>query len=359
MARKDIELKIGVFVTIGVVLLVAMIVVFGEFRFFHQTYKITCFFKQSIGGITPGVDVSMLGKRIGKATAFDITKDQQVKAVLQIDKEYSIPAGSQVKKVQRSFLGDYYLAITPPPPGDDIEGSVPKDGKAVLDGVVDASISELAPKVSRILTDYEPKLAELIKNLNSTVASLNKIVSDPDTQKHLKDTLRDTSLTMAKGPGIAEDISTVVKSAAVLVDSLNKTTQNFNARMEALGNDYQTVAKDINSVTKKLNEILSSMQKISDKATSESTVGKLVSDKELYGKMVEALDEARSTLAQIKRTMKYFEEHPSDIVWGGRNKPKKPETPAWWQRIFTKEDKKKTEGELPEEQEETFEPEPQ
>lgn len=341
MARKDLEFRIGVFVTIGLVLLIVMILVFGEVRFFHHTYQATCYFKESIGGVSPGVDVTMLGKKIGKATRFDITPENQVKAILQIDEEYRIPKGSVVKKVQRSLLGDYYLGISPPP--GEIVAFEAMDGTSVLQGVVDTSIGELAPKVSKMLTDYEPRLAELMANLNSTVANLNKIVSDPETQAYLKSTLRYTSETMAKGPAIADQIEAVVKNAQGLVANLDKAAKTFDAQMAALGKDYQGVAKDINTVAAKLDTILSSMQKISDKATSDSTVGKLVSDKELYRKMVEALDEARSTLAQIKKTMKYFEDNPSDLVWGGKKKEKPPESPAWWQRLFAKEEEKNAE----------------
>ncbi|MEW6355637.1 MAG: MlaD family protein [Planctomycetota bacterium] len=335
MAKSNLEIKIGVFVTVGIVLLMAMIIMFGEFRFFHNTYTVTCYFKESISGITPGVDVTMLGKRIGEAASFEITPEPQVKAVLKIDKQYRIPKDSTVRKVQQSFLGDYYLSIKPP--DGTIKEMIPTDDSAVLETVVDTSLGDLAPKVDQFLKDYEPQIAELMKNLNSAVASLNQIVSDPASQKYLKDALRDASATVAKGPGIADEVAAVVKESHILVQNLNKTTATFDAQVSALGKDYQKVAKDINSVAEKLDAILSSMKKISDKATSESTVGKLVSDTELYAKMVETLDQAKATLSQIKRTMQYFEEHPSDLVWGSRKKMKEPETQPWWEKLFAKE----------------------
>jgi len=335
VAKTELEVKIGAFVTIGIVLLIAMIVVFGEFRFFHDSYKVTCYFNQSISGITPGVDVTMLGKKVGKASSFQITPEHQVKAVLQIDKEYRIPEGSVVKKVQMSFLGDYYLSLDPPE--GEIKGMIPTDGSAVLKAAVDASIGDLAPKMDRLFQEFEPRFALLLNNLNSVVANLNKIISDPESQRYLKNTLRDTSETMAKGPSIAEDIRKVAKESYVLVQNLNKATTTVDAQVSALGKNYQRVAKDINTVAAKLDAILTSMKKISDKATSESTVGKLVSDKELYGKMVETLDQAKATLSQIKRTMQYFEEHPSDLVWGSRKKRKEPESPAWWEKLFAKD----------------------
>jgi len=331
VAKESLEIKIGIFVVAGVLLLAAMILIFGEVEMFRNEYAVTAFFKESVGDVTPGVSVRFRGLRVGKAVDISLLDDGTVKVVLSVRENFDIKKDAKLVAVQTSFLGESYFDITPGSPGGDV---LPKDGTAVMEGVVQSSLSELTPKVDRILTEYEPKLAQLMENLNNAITHFDKVVGDKESQAYFKSILKNTAMTMDRAPEIAANVARLVNSGNELVANLKKSAKTFDSQMTELGASYGKLGKDLNSIAQRLDNILASMQKISNKASAESTVGRLVSEDQLYEKMIETLDEARLTLAQIKKTVRYLEENPSAMFWGAKKRtPEKP----WWQKLFVKE----------------------
>ena len=65
-------------------------------------------------------------------------------------------------------------------------------------------------------------------------------------------------------------------------------------------------------------------------AKTQSTVAKLLAEDTLHTKMTETLDEAKATLAQIRKTAQYVEENPDAFFWGKSTPPKKGRWFSGW-----------------------------
>jgi len=331
--KESLELKIGIFVLVGIALLAALIIIFGEIEVLSKSYKITCDFRQSVGDISPGVAVKFRGLRIGNVSDVRLLPDGAVRLVLKIRENYNVKEDAKIVVVQTSILGESYIEITP---GSEKAGFVPKDGSAKLPGEVKITLSDMPEIFVELLKKYEKKVSSIIDNLDSTVRNLNRVVGDMESQQYLKDTLRNASLTLEKGPEIAENIAQLMKSGNELAEKLKESAKTFDTRVAKIGDTYVTLGKDLNArlndITDRLNKILASMQRIVDRTSPESTVAKLISEDQLYRKLIETLNEAKLTLAQIKRTARYFEENPSAVFWGP--KKKKREERPFWEKIF-------------------------
>jgi uncharacterized protein YoxC len=154
---------------------------------------------------------------------------------------------------------------------------------------------------------------------------------------------------MAKGPELAEKLNSTmaeakatIAGAKAFIDRLNTTVDGVNGlmagaktQMNELGKHYSALASDLRGLSAKMENILNAMQRLTGEASGSSTVGKLLTEDKMYEKLTETLDEARTTLAQVKRTFRYIEENPTALYWGDRNRHKvTAEEQPWWQRVF-------------------------
>ena len=347
MEREALEFRIGLFVTSGVVLLVAMVIAFGELHLFRRDYEVVGLFNGSVGNVTKGAPVRLAGVDVGKASAIRLDKRGNVRACLRIYEPVTIKTDSQLAIKQDGILGEHYFEFTS---GSDSAPELPKTGKVEIQGVVQSSMGDVAPQVSELLTRYEPRVAALLEELNKTITGLNAIIADPATQKNVRDAVRSTSETIAKGPALADKLNGSIAEATAsfkdargllvrlngTVDSVNGMMAEGKTQMAEIGKHYTALATDLRSLSVKMEIILNSMQRLVGEAQSKSTVGKLMTDDKLYEKLVETLDEARTTLSQVKQTFRYLEENPTALYWGDKNKGKVPEQkPPFWKRIFS------------------------
>jgi predicted RNase H-like nuclease (RuvC/YqgF family) len=207
----------------------------------------------------------------------------------------------------------------------------------------------MAPKVSDLMALYEPKLTKMLDNLNQSVIGLNAIIADKETQENFKNTVRYASETAKEGPTLAKNVNTAMTEATATVqkigafmgdlkgtlDSANKVVASAKTQVDALGENYTNLARDLRALSAKTEVLLNSMQRLMGESRGESTVGRLLTEDKVYQKLVETLDEARATLAQVKQTFQYLEENPTALYWGDKNKRKVTEQKPFWKRIFT------------------------
>jgi hypothetical protein len=90
---------------------------------------------------------------------------------------------------------------------------------------------------------------------------------------------------------------------------------------------------NLNKNAQELDEALVSLNEIAGLIKQgQGTAGQLITDKTLYLKTVEAIDEVRLAAQTLNQTAAYFQKHPTDLVWGKRVKKR------WWDPLglFTK-----------------------
>jgi phospholipid/cholesterol/gamma-HCH transport system substrate-binding protein len=365
MKRDALEFRIGLFVTSGLVVLLVMIIAFGEMSLFRREYRVVGVFNGSVGNVTRGAPVRLAGVDIGKAADIKLDKRGNVRAYLRIYEEFTIKKDAALLIKQDGILGECYFEFGS---GSDKADELPKTGKVEVPGTVQTSLGDMAPKFSEMMKLYEPKVTVMLDNLNKSIIGLNTIIADQKTQENFRNTMRYASETLAKGPVVADNVNTTMteatatmKKIGALVDDLKGTVASANATIASakaqigdVGKSYNDLARDLRALSAKTEVLLNSMQRLVGESRGESTVGKLLTEDKLYQKLVETLDEARTTLAQVKQTFQYLEENPTALYWGDKSKRKVTEQKPFWKRIFTltpttaKEETSKTEPEEPE-----------
>ncbi|MCB0365209.1 MAG: MCE family protein [Bdellovibrionaceae bacterium] len=162
---KD-EIRVGLFVTGGLALLLTSILMLGGDRLlFKSTYNLHVKMEQ-VQGLTQGSVVSLSGVDVGHIKEITFTPDSKLELVLDIDRDFAvrITDGSRASVRTQGALGDKYIYIEPGP----TDTHSLKDGDYLLadeSGDIIDMIKEKGPELGH-LVDAIKEVHFLIRSLN-------------------------------------------------------------------------------------------------------------------------------------------------------------------------------------------------
>jgi len=177
MGTKTIELKVGVFILIGITIFFIIVFSISDIYFIKPGYRINILFNFA-SGLARSAPVRLAGVNVGQVETIDITYDKESlrsKAFVRawIKGGTNIEEDSEITINTLGLLGEKYLEITAGSretrrlgEGDILRGSDP------------VSTEELTRETKR-----------LIGKLDAAVESVNKIVGDDQLREDLKDTV--------------------------------------------------------------------------------------------------------------------------------------------------------------------------
>ena len=119
MAKRNIEILVGLFVVLGVLALLFVALKAANLASFSSgdTYGLTARF-DNIGGLKPRAPVRSAGVVVGRITSISLDpKTFQGVVTLDLDRRFQFPKDSSAKILTAGLLGDQYIGIEPG--GDD------------------------------------------------------------------------------------------------------------------------------------------------------------------------------------------------------------------------------------------------
>jgi phospholipid/cholesterol/gamma-HCH transport system substrate-binding protein len=239
------EIKVGIFVTFGVILMMISILLLGGFDkiFVKQNTFVTRF--KAVDGLVIGAKVVVAGLSVGAVTAVDFEeKDSTIRITVTIPDKMSfwIRKDSEAEILTQGVLGDKYLSIVP--------------GTANAEPL--ASGSEIIARPTKDFTQVLTKSDNLIVSLNSIAVSLDRILRNFDQESH-------------QGQ-LFKNVSTTARNLSTASAKLNDELANLQ---------LQKASKSLNSILDKINN-------------GTGTVGALINDPSLY-------EDAKSLMGGVNR----------------------------------------------------------
>lgn len=119
MARRNIEILVGLFVLLGALALVFVALKAANLTSFSNadSYTLQARF-DNIGGLKPRAPVRSAGVVVGRVTSIALDpKSFQGVVTLDVDKRFQFPKDSAAKILTSGLLGDQYIGLEPG--GDD------------------------------------------------------------------------------------------------------------------------------------------------------------------------------------------------------------------------------------------------
>ena len=177
--RQSLEITVGVFVILGVALLVFFIFVIGDLSTaFQPTYRLRVLF-DTANGITDGSPVQYAGVELGKVQAVNIVYPPagtpKVQLSVRLPSSVAVRSDDAASISTFGLLGEKYLEINPGPG----EGTVlPPDGELI--GKPPVSTERNIERSNEVLTEFK-----------QTLQGLNSLVGDPEARIYLKEALQE------------------------------------------------------------------------------------------------------------------------------------------------------------------------
>ena len=193
------QIKTGIFVLIGLVVISLSIIFLGEDRMtLTGTYQLRVELKQA-QGLSRGSQVTLSGLRIGRLGPIDFANNStQLVAILEIDRKYQkrVTEGATVAVKTLGALGDKYIYINPGPadaPALKPGALIPSDGGEDFLDLIAKKGNDLSNVV-----DVVNELETLLKNLNQNGRSALMMENMIATSGQLKSLVAETRESLNK-----------------------------------------------------------------------------------------------------------------------------------------------------------------
>ena len=194
MKKMDLEFKVGIFVAIGIAVLMSMVFQLKELKYAQQKYTIKVRFDFA-NGIEVAAPVRVAGVQVGEVKNIEIAENKEEKKTvvdlyIWLDKKVKVEKDSEAFINTLGLIGEKYVEILPGTPG----GEVLKPGET-LAGRVSVPIEKLTEKGYEIAT-----------GLGDTIKHFNKLVGDPETQAAFKATMLDLRKFMSSANTVMDKV---------------------------------------------------------------------------------------------------------------------------------------------------------
>lgn len=228
--------KLGMFVTIGLVLFVGTIYFVGKQKnLFGSTFKLKAQFK-TVSGLKEGNNVRFSGINIGTVNGIELITDTSVMVELVIKKDVQkfIKTDAIASIGSDGLMGDKVLTISPG------NGNAETVGNNAL--ITSKSAVEMADVMSSLKTSVDnagiitAQLAQVSYKINNGNGALAKLISDEGFSNSIKGTL--TNLQTSSNE-FANFTSNLNKGA--LSSKLDSTMSNLQAGTKGLSDNMDAV----------------------------------------------------------------------------------------------------------------------
>jgi ABC-type transporter Mla subunit MlaD len=263
MNESRLEVKVGLFVFIGLALLAVLLLQFSKgTNFFRPTYNIYLQ-AASVGGLKPRAQVLMSGVQVGMVAGLALgPQGTNVTITLRIYNQYQIFKDARFVIEQSGFLGDEYVAILPTrnvgekyTDGGEAKAEAPFDLQEVAraaSGFI-KHVDETARKLNEIITDMRRLVLndQTLTNIATSAGNLRVASERAITTLDNVNMLLDTN---------AVPIQASVSNLVVFSEQLNHFADSLNQLVATNSPDINVAVKNVEASTATLKDLLDDVQ---------------------------------------------------------------------------------------------------
>lgn len=294
------NIKVGMFVSIGILILIAAVILVGNINdTFSSKMKIVSVFGD-VKGLKEGDNVWFSGVKIGTVYTLEFLENSQVKITMNIDKETRkiIHKDANIKLGTNGLIGNKILIIyggtsaselleegdmlasVKTISSEEVMNMLQKNNMNILE--ITTQIKELTQSINagtgtlgKLVTSDDlynsfsslsNNLAKIALKANSVLDDLNEFSNNLNQEGSLANTLvNDTTLTYSLQQSFVR-LAQITDSTKLMISEINRITQNKNSTAGLLLNDEETAAQfkrtleNLQSGSEKLDEDLEALQ---------------------------------------------------------------------------------------------------
>lgn len=325
MATKNQKVKVGVFLTISLVLLVAGLAVVAGYRAgSEKTY--TVIFDESVLGLSKGAQVVYEGVPIGRVDDIRIGDKQRAVVKIVIDAErITLYQGVKAKlEIYSLATGQMIVALSGGEPG---EGTHPPAKPiptapsmyAALGTEASDLIEDIRLIVARLKVGLEGmeegQLTGMLGDTQEAIANIGDLAERMrEDVSRVADRLEDISVDVEAGVErfneAIPEIHRLAERARVLADESTEMVRVVRNKFEPLDIEglFKEVRADLTDVSDGIRNVATTVDESAETLVAESS--------NVQYQLLDTLDRLNRTLESIERLAEYLEQNPSALVRG-------------------------------------------
>ncbi len=233
MKKESVELKVGVFVLIGLAALAVLVFKAGDF-YLKPGYTIRFLF-DFVSGIDRGSPVRLAGVAVGEVKEIHVVRDEkgqtQVEIQAWIQQGVYIEEDAEVRINTLGLLGEKYVEILPGTSGN----------KTLSHGGV------LMGKTPIVLEKLTESGNRLINKIEYTIDNVNEVVADPKFKASVKNTFGNAEVVSKNLTEMTDDLKDAAKSAKIVLGRLRDGEGSIGRLLkdDKMAKDLEAFAQEI------------------------------------------------------------------------------------------------------------------
>lgn len=236
---KKVQIKVGIFVLIGLVMAASMVTYFGRLGEGLKSYYSLRVEYENAAGLLSGADIMMSGAKIGRTVSPPtvLPNLDGVYVDLKIYDYVKIPEGSVFTIGSSGLLGDRFVNIELPKDATKLPKIPP--GTTVI-GKREAGIGEFMEQGGDVVAEVKT----LVKKVNEVVARLDTEVLNTGTLRDFSASVANLKQTTATLAESSKKVDGILDSTSGKIDGLLNDASATMKSAKATVADFQTAAGD-------------------------------------------------------------------------------------------------------------------
>lgn len=227
---RGTQVKVGIFILIGLVTVGLMVVYFGRLgEGFASYYNVKVEFTNA-SGLLRGSEVLLAGAKVGRMTNEPtILPDMRgVYVDLRILEQVKIPVGSKFSIASSGLLGDKFIEISLDKDG--AEKGFIKSGDILKGSESGGGIAGMADGAGELITD----LRTTVENINSVVKKLDSTILSKDELASISRTMKNLETATGRIDEASKQFDNTLISGKATMDSAKKAADEFQQTLAAM-----------------------------------------------------------------------------------------------------------------------------
>ncbi len=310
MRRKNFEIIVGLFVVVVLLTLGWLTTKMGKFSLNKKpTYTLYAAFND-VSGLDANTRVKVAGVDIGFVKAIGLRNGKAV-VQLAIYKRYKIPKDSIAMVKSKSLLGEKYLEIRFGRSNEYLQ-----DGQFIAKTVSPTDIGTLISNINKVFNQQNREnISQALRRINQLTESLNGVIKE--NREAIKMAIQQAKTAMDNFNKSMEvlkqiiqenrkDVRLAVENARKSMQELNKTLDNIYFMTASIREGKGTLGKLVTDkeLYENLNLTASNIKNITGKINSgKGTLGKLINDESVYNNLNDTLKYLKRYMTKANRIM--------------------------------------------------------
>lgn len=296
MSQKRYELKVGVFMFIGLALLALLVVLLTKGTTFKGSTIELQLKSENVGGLKVGASILLSGVSVGRVSGVVLSEDgRNVTILLRVFKRHRIYNDAQFSIEKFGFLGDQYISIQP----------TENKGRELMDGdTVECTKPFNMQEAIARATETISSIGQAATNANQAITDVRRLVLTEETLKRFAGSIGQFSLVTGQALDAVSNVNVLVASNALPVTMAVSNLNHFTAHLAPMAEHLNLlVSSNESTVTEAIGNIqrasVSLTNLMHDLESGKGVAGRLLSDEQ----MARSFSELTTNLASISSTL--------------------------------------------------------